>query len=287
MHPPIPRHFGGPDGAIGKHVSANRALRMENEVSRDSRWRARLLPEPIRIIGPHFARAGYGSHHGAISQKKRTSVPKKRATGGFVGKQPRHPPPTAPWGHRRFLVGKLQIHTSLVSRHVGSRLRRRRQHHRRRRPAPPTCARPAYRRPQRLCTVPAAPGGTGPARAEGFPLLRRVVYVEVPAHRPSLWGHIFFSKYTVLWNGKCTGRGGGHFALPSALCPLPSGDLGGSVTVASGGVGGPRPPRGTGARLTMAARRWRIAGRFRFCHRWHPIGPQDPLAHQLSIYAIK
>eukprot|EP00661_Eupelagonemidae_sp_cell13_P015938 gene15938-biopygen12768 len=55
--PPIPHHFGGPEGAPGKHVSANRALRMENEVSRDSRWKARLLPEPIRIIGLHFARA--------------------------------------------------------------------------------------------------------------------------------------------------------------------------------------------------------------------------------------
>eukprot|EP00661_Eupelagonemidae_sp_cell13_P024309 gene24309-biopygen23885 len=42
---------------------------MNLRVSRDSRWKARLLPELIRIIGPHFARAGGGSHRGANSRK--------------------------------------------------------------------------------------------------------------------------------------------------------------------------------------------------------------------------
>eukprot|EP00661_Eupelagonemidae_sp_cell13_P010683 gene10683-biopygen15356 len=42
-----------------------------------------LLPEPIHIVGPHFARAGCGSHRGAIPQKEE-NVPKKRATGEIV-----------------------------------------------------------------------------------------------------------------------------------------------------------------------------------------------------------
>eukprot|EP00661_Eupelagonemidae_sp_cell13_P011952 gene11952-biopygen21436 len=46
-------------------ILAIRTQRMENEVSRDSRWKAELLPEAIRIIGPHFPRGGSGSDRGA------------------------------------------------------------------------------------------------------------------------------------------------------------------------------------------------------------------------------
>eukprot|EP00661_Eupelagonemidae_sp_cell13_P024289 gene24289-biopygen13435 len=56
--------------------------------------KASLLPEPIRIIGPHFARAGCGSHAARIREK--------RATGESVGKRtPPPPPPCARSAHRR------------------------------------------------------------------------------------------------------------------------------------------------------------------------------------------
>eukprot|EP00661_Eupelagonemidae_sp_cell13_P014502 gene14502-biopygen6586 len=92
MHPPIPHHFGGPEDATGKHASANRTLRMNLRVARDSRWKARLLPEPIHITGPHFARAGCGSHRGANSREAcQRSVPR----GNSWKKQTPPPPPPA------------------------------------------------------------------------------------------------------------------------------------------------------------------------------------------------
>eukprot|EP00661_Eupelagonemidae_sp_cell13_P008781 gene8781-biopygen6151 len=54
--------------------------RMRLKGSRDSRWEARLLPELIRIIGPHFARAGCGSHRGANSREAcKISLPRRNS----------------------------------------------------------------------------------------------------------------------------------------------------------------------------------------------------------------
>eukprot|EP00661_Eupelagonemidae_sp_cell13_P016934 gene16934-biopygen5306 len=43
---------------------------MKLGVSRDSRWKTRLLPEAIRIIGPHLARACGGSDRGAKARDR-------------------------------------------------------------------------------------------------------------------------------------------------------------------------------------------------------------------------
>eukprot|EP00661_Eupelagonemidae_sp_cell13_P009375 gene9375-biopygen22714 len=59
--------------------------------SRDSRWEARLLPELIRIIGPHCARAGCGSHRGANSREAcQISLPRRNSWKN--GTPRRHPP---------------------------------------------------------------------------------------------------------------------------------------------------------------------------------------------------
>eukprot|EP00661_Eupelagonemidae_sp_cell13_P009526 gene9526-biopygen6205 len=75
----MPRRRAQPEGTTGKRVTANR-LRMGRKGSRDSRWEARLLPEPIRIIGPHFARAGCASHRGAnLREACQISVPRRNS----------------------------------------------------------------------------------------------------------------------------------------------------------------------------------------------------------------
>eukprot|EP00661_Eupelagonemidae_sp_cell13_P005931 gene5932-biopygen14848 len=60
--------------------------RMDLKGSRDSRWKARLLPELIRIIGPHFTRVGCGSHRGMVTY---LLYPPNKS--GFWGRAP--PPP--------------------------------------------------------------------------------------------------------------------------------------------------------------------------------------------------
>eukprot|EP00661_Eupelagonemidae_sp_cell13_P022295 gene22295-biopygen17717 len=93
MHPPIPQWRSQPEGATGKRITANHTRAMSLGVSRDSRWKARLVPELIRIIGPHFARAGGGSHRGANSQTAgEMSAPRRL----FEKTDPPPPPPFVP-----------------------------------------------------------------------------------------------------------------------------------------------------------------------------------------------
>eukprot|EP00661_Eupelagonemidae_sp_cell13_P011873 gene11873-biopygen13969 len=76
--------------------------------------------------------------------------------------------------------------------------------------------------------------------------------------------------------------------IPGTMCGVNACEIRTGVHPAIGPLPAPPPPlcRGTDRRLKTAARGWEVADDFPNSPRWLPIGPQDPTAPKLSIYAI-
>eukprot|EP00661_Eupelagonemidae_sp_cell13_P022679 gene22679-biopygen7223 len=86
-------------GGGGFRVSANRALRFEKAVTRDSRWKTRLLPAPIRINHAPGARTRAPCRPKFHGQIPWNFAPARKKDGKMT--PPPAPPPCARPAHRR------------------------------------------------------------------------------------------------------------------------------------------------------------------------------------------